>query len=192
MGDHSEREPALREGTIGGVSRRTFIQGVLVASAATSVGAFGTASVPWAGSTTTVLTAHQATALTVVLNRLIPAEGIMPAAGTLGIAGFIDAALAAAEHLQPPILGVLAVLPNDEELSTMSGDVLDERLRSIEQSDPHAFDLLLQATYTGYYRHPQVLQALGGVESDAQGELQLDRFQPAVLKQLDSGAVPNA
>ena len=32
------------------------------------------------------------------------------------------------------------------------------------------FDLLLQATYTGYYSHPHVLGALGGVESDHEGE----------------------
>ena len=176
---------------IGGVSRRTFIQGVLVASAATSVGALGPSSMPSAESATTVLTLDQTNALTLVLNRLIPAEGVMPAAGTLGIAGFIDKAIAAAEHLRRPILGVLAALPAGDDLATMNAEALDARLSSIEQADPQAFDLLLQATYTGYYRHPRVLEALGGVESDAEGELQLDRFQPALVKQLETRVVPN-
>jgi len=38
----------------------------------------------------------------------------------------------------------------------MSDDALDDRLHTIEQAQPGAFDLLLQATYTGYYRHPKV------------------------------------
>jgi hypothetical protein len=131
-----------------------------------------------------VLTTDQAELLTIVLNRLIPGEGPMPAAGALGIAAFIDGALAAAPHLREQITSVLTALPSVEELRAMSPEVIDDRLRQVERAQPHGFDLLLQATYTGYYRHPSVLEALGGVESDAEGELQLDRFPPAVLDRL--------
>ena len=149
-----------------------------MASAGTALAGLPAPGVPLPATVTGALTTGQTSVLTTVLNRLIPAEKAMPAAGALGIAGFIDATLVAAPHLRQDIFGVLAALPSADELGRWSDDALEARLREIEREQPKAFDLLLQATYTGYYRHPRVLAALGGVESDQQGERRLDCFYP--------------
>jgi len=86
MGDHPDRKGAAREETLAaslayvhsGRARRLrrhqcWCVGHIECSACESA--------------TTVLTVDQANRLTLVLNRLIPAEGAMPAAGTLGVAG---------------------------------------------------------------------------------------------------------
>src|SRR5438128_981274 len=88
-----------------GISRRAFIQGVIAASAATGVVALAEPGAAVPQSAGAVLTAEQASRLTLVLDRLIPADGPMPAAGALGIGGFIDKALVAAPNLRPQILG---------------------------------------------------------------------------------------
>jgi len=62
MGDHPDRKGAAREETLGGVSRRTFIQ-ACSSLRVTSVGALGTSNVPLGESATTVLTVDQANRL---------------------------------------------------------------------------------------------------------------------------------
>jgi len=174
----SDRDMNAPREESGGISRRTFLHGVIVASAVTRVAALPTQAGPTAATASapvsTVLTADQTAVLTTVLNRIVPADGAMPAAGTLGIAGIIDHALGAAPHLRRHIVSMLSALPDAEELRSWTDDALDRRLHEIEQAQPDAFDLLLQASYTGYYNDPHVLEALGGVESDRQGELRLD------------------
>jgi hypothetical protein len=137
---------------------------------------------------TGVLTKAQQTALTAVLNHLIPREGAMPGAGDIGIGSFIEDAVQAAPHLRPPIAAVLAALPEGEDLARLGEEDMRTRLESVERLQPEAFDLLLQATYTGYYRHPLVLVALGGVEPDQVGELRLDSFHPDDLDSLSEGS----
>jgi hypothetical protein len=184
VGDQKDSDrdmnPTGRESV--GVSRRAFLHGVIAVSAATRVAASPTRTSAFAATTpapvTSALTAEQTAALTTVLNRIVPAEGVMPAAGTLGIAGIIDQALAVAPHLRRHIVSLLSALPAADEFRMWPDDVLDRRLQEVEEAQPEAFDLLLQATYTGYYSAPRVLEALGGVESDRQGELRLDCFDP--------------
>lgn len=165
------------------ISRRTFIQGVVAASAATSLSAAPMAAFSPDATATGVLTTAQKTALTSVLNHLIPREGVMPAAGEIGIGSFIEQAISAAPHLRHPITAVLAALP-EGDLARLSDEDMRVRLESVERTHPEAFDLLLQATYTGYYRHSAVLAALGGVEPDQVGEYRLDAFHPDDLDRL--------
>ena len=167
-----------------GVPRRKFIQGALVASAATSVAGWPTsATATPTAPPVQVLTAGQRGLLTTVLNRLVPAEGSLPGAGELGMAEFIDRALGVAPHLRRHIVGVLAGLPNAAAFLDLSTTEAETLLRRVEQAQPEAFDILVQATYTGYYSHPRVMAALG-VDAAAL-EHQFDRFDDTLLDELD-------
>lgn len=193
MGDQPDQllnpKPDASGGLSSGISRRLFLQGVLAASAGAGLAGSPTKALPDHHPIARALTADELAVLRKVLDQLIPAENAMPAAGALGVAGFIDETLVAAPHLRRPVVSILAALPGARELSSWSDASMETRLREIEQSQPEAFDLLLQATYTGYYRHPLVLAALGGVESDHQGELRLDCFFPDGLMRHAPGAV---
>jgi hypothetical protein len=150
------------------VSRRMFIQGVIAASAAARVGALASSAAPrrHAAAPLNVLTAEQSGTLTAVLNRLIPSNAVMPAAGDLGVGQFIESALAEAPHLRTPILRLLAELPSPERLRQQSPADLDSELQRLEREHSESFDILLQATYTGYYSHLTVLDALGWTDPD--------------------------
>ena len=172
----------------GGVPRRKFIQGALVASAATSVAGWPTpvAATP-AAAPVQVLTAGQKGLLTTVLNRLVPAKGSLAGAGELGLAEFIDRALGVAPHLRRHIVGVLAGLPDAPAFGFLSDTAAERLLRRVEAAQPEAFDILVQATYTGYYSHPQVLVALG-VDAAAL-EHQFDRFDVKLLDEVERRVV---
>src|SRR5262245_61561481 len=99
MAERQDDENGSRQDPTSSISRRAFIQGVIAASAVSGVAAFAEPGAWTPGQPASVLTADQMHALTVILNRLIPSEGAMPAAGAVGVAGFIDMALDAAPHL---------------------------------------------------------------------------------------------
>jgi len=165
----------------GTVSRRRFIQGVIATSA--TAGIVGLPTVTGAtAAPTRVLTTAQGRALTRVVNQLIPAEGAMPGAGTLGVVEYIDKALAVAPHLRRHILTVLTALPDSATLEQLSAADLDRQLRHIEQEQNESFDILLQATYSGYYTHPRVVAALGWTDFE-----QLpDHWEPFDVRLLDN------
>lgn len=159
----------------GSVSRRTFLQSVIVASAATGAAALPAAaeSITAVGATATagasafkVLTSDQGQLLAMVLNRLVPAKGRMPGAGDIGIARFVDDAMNDAPHLRQPIFDVLNGVNGAGAAALESGSRLDEVLRRVEQEQKAAFDVLINATYTGYYSDPAVLEAIGWVPPD--------------------------
>ena len=166
-----------------GMPRRKFIQGALVASAATSVAGWPppAAAVP-AAAPVQVLTVGQKSLLTTVLNRLVPATGSLPSAGNLGIGDFIDRALSVAPHLRRHIVGVLAGLPDAATFEQFSDTAAEGLLRRVEEAQPEAFDILVQATYTGYYSNPQVMAALG-VDAAAL-EHQFERFDVKLLEEI--------
>jgi hypothetical protein len=147
------------------VSRRKFMQSAIAASVATSAAGVlseTSTAVAHAGheSAFSVLSVEQSNVLTAVLNRLVPAEGKMPGAGDVGIAHFIDGVLGDAPHLRQPIFDVLG----EVHVSQPGSDTeLDDVLGRIQRDQEESFLVLLDATYTGYYNNPQVLQAVGWV-----------------------------
>jgi hypothetical protein len=178
----------------GSVSRRTFLQSAIVASAAAGAvvlpaGAAQAAAAPpaaaAAGSAAAfkVLSEEQGQVLAAVLNRLVPADGEMPAAGDIGIVSFIDGAMADASHLRQPILDVLGavtvagpgVLDCDEDM--------DRLLKRVEQEHKESFTTLLQATYTGSYSHPDVLHAIGWVPPGYEADIS-ESFDEALLAEV--------
>ena len=169
--DEDERRPADAP-----ISRRTFIGGVVAAStAAGAVSAARTAAggappaTPDAGTSAPapagaavleVLTPEQGRLLATVLNRLIPADDVMSAAGDAGVAGYIDQVLLDAPHLRRPVMGLLDEL-HGSGFARRSGPEQDVRLRRLAAQRPESFQVLLHAAYTGYYSDPSVLAAAG-------------------------------
>ena len=100
-----------------------------------------------------------------VLNRIIPANEVMPGAGDVGVAHFIDAVLVDAPHLRRHIIGFLTEVEAQGGSSRLSAAELDEMLQRMSQDRKESFDLLLQAANTGDYSEPQVLAAIGWVDS---------------------------
>ena len=159
------------------VSRRQFLQSVIVASAAT--GAVATlpgaaaASIPTAAAVAggdlaaaaagafLIFTNDEAALFSRVANRLIPAQGVMPGGGELGLATFVDGVLADASHLRQPILDVLHLVRSADKGENATDEELDAVLSRIERAQPEAFTQMLEAVYTGYYSHEDVLVSLG-------------------------------
>ena len=108
-----------------------------------------------------IFTDDEAALFSRVANRLIPAQGAMPAAGEIGLATFVDGVLADASHLRQPILDVLHLVRRADEDAVGTDEALDAVLTRIEAAHPEAFTRMIEAVYTGYYSHPDVLQALG-------------------------------
>ena len=161
------------------VSRRQFLQSVIVASGATGAVAAlpsaAAASIPTAAAVAAgdlaaaaasaflIFTDDEAALFSRVANRLIPAQGGMPGAGDIGLTKFVDGVLADASHLRQPILDILHLVRSADEAEVSTDGDLDAVLSRIEQAHPAAFTSMLEAVYTGYYSHEDVLQAIGWV-----------------------------
>lgn len=163
----------------GNISRRKFLQTGIVTSAALGVGLPSVVAPPAHGVSPMtpaeasaegfkILTTQQASTLTRVLNRLVPAEGAMLAAGEIGVAKFIDDVMAEAPHLRRPILDMITRVQTASADAPVEGEALADLLTRIEQEHKASFETLLDATYTGYYSNTEVRQMLGATASDRQ------------------------
>lgn len=186
------------------VSRRQFLQSVIVASGATGAVAAlpgsAAASIPAAAAVATgdlaaaaaaasaflIFTDDEAALFSRVANRLIPAQDAMPGGGDIGLATFVDGVLADAAHLRQPILDVLHLVRSADEAQVATDDGLDAVLARIEQAHPAAFASMLEAVYTGYYSHENVLQAIGwehpGQEADTSETLDVRLLEDVVAR----------
>ena len=190
----TKQDEAGRRGPDAPISRRTFIEGVVAAStvagavAATAGSAAGSAPAPTAdagdgaqvagdAAPFEVLTPEQGRLLTAVLDRVVPADGVMPAAGEAGIAGYVDRVLQDAPHLRRPVVGLLDELRGCG-FACLPGPGQDERLRRLAADRPASFDILLHAAYAGYYSNPRVLTAAGWLPA---GSAPPEPFDPTLL-----------
>ena len=166
-----------------GISRRTFMHGMVAASAVTGIGAWRSTVSGFSGVGRTTPATELSRVLTIVLNRLIPAEGRMPAAGDLGISDFVERAVAEGPHLAPAVLDVVGRLPAYRQVRRMSGEEVDVALRRVERERPASFETLLQIAYAGYYSHPRVVATLGWVDPD-EPVGHLERLDPAITAEV--------
>lgn len=160
------------------ISRRRFIQGAVAVSAAAGAAALpakargatpptprrDAADAAGAGEhagTYRLLTPEQGRVLAVVLNRIVPATDVMPGAGDVGVARFIDGVLVDAPHLRPRIIPLLQEANAGERFASLREAEQDARLREMARREKASFDTLLRAAYTGYYSEPRVLAAIG-------------------------------
>jgi hypothetical protein len=115
----------------------------------------------------TVLSDEQRRLLVAVLDRIVPPNGALPGAGTLGVDAAIDRTLAQTPRLRRLFLnglaeiGVTAARETGQELLALDATRQEAILRSVEQADPAFFAALVEHTYRGYYVHPAVHAAIG-------------------------------
>ncbi len=103
------------------------------------------------------------TLMTAVLNEIIPAnaDGIMPAAGTLGVSDFIIGELekdgthrAAFERGLKRLKEICS--SRGAKFCTMTAQTRIAVLKQLETEDEAYFQLLIRYTYMGYYSRPDI------------------------------------
>jgi hypothetical protein len=115
----------------------------------------------------TVLSDEQRRLLVAVLDRIVPPNGTLPGAGTLGVDTAIDRTLAQTPKLRRRFLnglaeiGVTAARETGQEFLALDVARQEAVLRSVEQADPEFFAALVEHTYRGYYVRPEVHAIIG-------------------------------
>lgn len=113
-----------------------------------------------------ILSDDQRAMLAAVLNRIIPASDPMPAAGDLGIAGFVESVAAGTTAKRRLLLEGLVQIElaatgrGGSFVSLPEAGQLDA-LAAVEESSPDFFQELVTQTYRGYYTDETVCADLG-------------------------------
>lgn len=114
-----------------------------------------------------LFTEEQRQLLTAMLDRIIPAEGESPGAGRLGIARFIESAVANNPKQRRLLLDGLAQVViaaahrGDSLFQDLSDAGKDEVLRDIESQFSPFFELMVRQCYNGYYTSSEVFESIG-------------------------------
>ncbi|PKB80202.1 MAG: hypothetical protein BZY88_09365 [SAR202 cluster bacterium Io17-Chloro-G9] len=114
-----------------------------------------------------VFSAPQRTLLTAVLDRIIPANGALPAAGELGVGTFVENVAGGDPQLTRLFneglrqIEIEASQESDSGFTALAGDAQDSVLRGVEASAPVFFEQLVRQTYNGYYTSPRVFEHIG-------------------------------
>ena len=117
-------------------------------------------------SNNSILSDAQRSLLAAMLNRIVPAAGEMPAAGDLGIAGFVESVAAGFTGKRRTLLDglvqiELAASDRGGSFADLSEAAQIDALRSVEASSPEFFQELVTQTYRGYYTNETVCGTLG-------------------------------
>ena len=117
-------------------------------------------------SNNSILSDDQRAMLSAVLNRIVPAAGAMPAAGDLGITGFVESVAAGSTGKRRTLIdGLIQIELAASELGGSFADLTEVAqvgaLQSVEASSPEFFQELVTQTYRGYYTNETVCGALG-------------------------------
>ena len=116
-------------------------------------------------TTNSILSDDQRAMLAAVLNRLVPAAGDMPAAGDLGIVGFVESVAAGStakrRRLMDGLVQIeLAASGHGGSFADLPEAAQTDALRSVEASSPEFFQELVTQTYRGYYTNEAVCGVL--------------------------------
>ncbi len=119
----------------------------------------------WMTTTNEILSAGQRSLMDAVLNRIVPAQGDMPAAGDLGIAGFVESVASGNTGSRRLLLtGLvqieLAAAERGGDFGALQADAQIDALKAVETGSPAFFQYLVTQTYRGYYTHETVTSAL--------------------------------
>lgn len=113
-----------------------------------------------------ILSDAQRALLSAVLNRIVPASRDMPAAGDLGIAGFVESVAAASTGkrriLTDGLIQIeIAASERGGAFASLSGTAQTEALQAVASASPVFFQELVTQTYRGYYTNETVCRVLG-------------------------------
>ena len=116
-------------------------------------------------TTNDILSAEQRALLVAALNRIVPAQGEMPAAGDLGIVEFVESVAAGTSvkrrRLLDGLLRIeLAAAERGGAFASLPADAQIETLRAVQATDPEFFQELVTQTYRGYYTNETVFDLL--------------------------------
>jgi hypothetical protein len=108
-------------------------------------------------------------ALASVLDRIVPPndDGRLPGAGEIGIAGHIEEVARATPGLAPVIAQGLSALDDlagrrgAADFAALPGPEQSELLRELTAAQPGFLPVLIFHTYSSYYQHARVVEALG-------------------------------
>lgn len=143
------------------------------------------------------LTAGELSLLRLVQDRLLPGDGVMPAASATGAAGAVDRYLAERPELRAEVLDslvairVAAAARQRAGFAALDETERDEVLRDVERRSPASFDALLVQTYTGYYSDAGVQRLLGLVsplQPSGYPEMMSERFDEGRLDRVRATA----
>ncbi len=117
-------------------------------------------------SNNSILSNAQRDLLAAVLNRIVPAAGSMPAAGDLGIAGFVESVAAGSTGKRRTLMDglvqiELAASERGGAFAALPETAQRDALQSVESASPGFFQELVTQTYRGYYTNETVCGALG-------------------------------
>jgi hypothetical protein len=114
-----------------------------------------------------VFTQSQRELLTAVLDQLIPAHDEFPGAGQLGLAEFVEHAVAGNLKLRRLFLEGLAQIDiaagrqAGREFAELPDNARVLVLQEVEAGRPLFFEALVRQCYNGYYTNPQIFQLIG-------------------------------
>ena len=101
-----------------------------------------------------------------VLNRIIPANEVLPGAGEIAV-NHLDEVVGASPRLKR-IFGhglsqieVGAYQLYSQGFPSLTGEQMDGVLRRVEANEGEFFDLLVRQTYNGYYTDSRIVELLG-------------------------------
>lgn len=117
-------------------------------------------------SNNSILSDDQRAMLVAVLNRIVPSAGEMPAAGDLGVAGFVESVAAGSSGKRRTLMDglvqiELAASERGGSFAALADAAQVDALRAVEASSPGFFQELVTQTYRGYYTDQTVCGVLG-------------------------------
>lgn len=113
----------------------------------------------------TILSDEQRGLLAAALNRIVPANGDMPAAGDLGIADFVESIAAASTGRRRILLDGLAQIEiaareRGGAFAALQPAAQTATLQAVADARPAFFQELVTQTYRGYYTNETVFDLL--------------------------------
>ena len=116
-------------------------------------------------TTNEILSDNQRALLAAALNRIVPAQEEMLAAGDLGIGEFVESVAAGSSAKRRSLLDglvriELAAAERGGAFTSLSTDAQTETLRAVQVTDPEFFQELVTQTYRGYYTNETVFDLL--------------------------------
>ena len=127
--------------------------------------------------------------LTSILNRIVPASGVFPGAGDLGIADYIDVVVARSAALKWLFaqglsrIEVSSQAQYAQDFAALSDGQKDAVLHHVESQNSEFFAALVLHTYSGYYSNPAVIRLLGlDVRPPQPIGFDLEPFDPSLLE----------
>lgn len=121
------------------------------------------------------------TVLRAAMDRLVPAVGDLPGAGTMALAPEVEAMAGQHSAFHRALVGLLDGLAA-KGFATLAGPAQDDALRALEAAQPLLFNAVLELVYLAYYGDERVHRRIGWRTGPLQPSgFELPPFDEAIL-----------